>query len=98
MKTLITIMIMLSFTCCANSPPSINVKLWAGDSSSASIKRSQDNESIMCHQREFDNYLCLTYEDYTTIIETYLSSCKEWQKSNLTREEVEALLLEAADQ
>lgn len=68
----------LCFTGCKTpNIPAIHAKFWAGDSKNDSITRSQDHDSLLCRDIQFDNYVCLTYEDLKKIYDTMLT-CKEW--------------------
>lgn len=82
MKKLLLLIAPLLFMAhmCKTTPPSVDVKIYAADSATQSIQRSQDNEIIYTNSSEFDNYMCMTYEDYKKLVETYLNNCKAWDK------------------
>lgn len=65
---------------CEGQRPDWTAKFWAGDSKTQSILRAQDNESIPTESPEFDNYVCLTYEDVLKLETEVLSNCKKWSK------------------
>lgn len=47
-----------------------DIYFWAGSSQDASIHRSQENRAISCKQSEFDDYVCLKYEDLRELMES----------------------------
>jgi hypothetical protein len=51
---------------CKTAAPQLtqeDVYLWAGDSKSIAISRSQFNLLLYCTDPEFDNYVCMTYDE-----------------------------------
>lgn len=62
---------------CASPLPTIDIKTWAGDSKIEGIQRAQDKKSISCKDPEFDQMICMTYEDLKKIYLT-LPKCKAW--------------------
>lgn len=69
---------------CAGCPgaemPKIDVSMWAGDSNRAGITRSQEHKSIGCFDEQFDEFVCLTYDDLKKIYGTLLK-CQKWGES-----------------
>jgi hypothetical protein len=63
---------------CKSNMPSIDAKFWAGDSAQAGISRSQDQKTLECKSPEFDQFVCLTYDDLRKIYNTLLK-CKQWE-------------------
>lgn len=59
-------------------PPSLDIKLWAGDSEHQSIRRAQENQEIFASSPEFDEYVCTTYTDLKRVYQL-LSQCKRWE-------------------
>ena len=65
---------MLFLSCDATEKPELKVTLWAGDSAHSSITRSQENRRIYCNDPVFDDYVCMTYSDYESIVRLW-DSC-----------------------
>lgn len=63
--------------CPGSEMPKIDISLWAGDSDRDGITRSQESRSIGCHEHDFDQFVCLTYDDLKSIYSTILK-CKKW--------------------
>lgn len=61
-------------------PPTWTGELYAGDSSKSSIVRAQSNEEVSCSDSNFDNYVCMSYDDYKSFIRTFVDGCKVWDK------------------
>jgi hypothetical protein len=80
LKTSFAVLSLLLLGSCKSLPPVWNGKLWAGSSASIAIERAQDNEAISCAAPEFDNYVCMSYEDFKAFYETYVLGCKKWRK------------------
>ncbi len=59
--------------------PAWTAKFWAGDSQSGTVIRAQANESVSCRQVEFDNFVCLTYDDLRKLETEVLSRCQSWK-------------------
>ena len=57
--------------------PKIDVTLWAGDYERQGITRAQEEKTLACMDPQFDEFVCLTYEDLRTLYNTMLK-CKEW--------------------
>lgn len=66
---------------CAGCPgaemPNIDIQMWAGDSSRSGITRSQEEKTLSCEDPQFDEFVCLTYEDLKKMYSTMLR-CKKW--------------------
>jgi hypothetical protein len=45
------------------SPPGLNIRLWAGDSAAAGIRRAQENQFLACSDGRFDEFVAMTYAD-----------------------------------
>lgn len=45
----------------------VELKAFAGDSSSHGISRAQEKKTIKCDSPEIDEYICLSYEDLKKI-------------------------------
>lgn len=63
--------------CASTTPPPIDVQFWAGDSIEEGISRTQEKRFIECKASEFDEYVCLTYDDLKKIYEALLQ-CEDW--------------------
>jgi hypothetical protein len=71
------IVYVLTMTGCRTNVPAIDAKFWAGDSAKSGITRAQENRTLACENPEFDEYVCLSYEDLKKIYSTLLQ-CKDW--------------------
>lgn len=67
---------------CKNPIPVIDVSFWAGDSAKDGVSRAQEGKTLACKDPQFDQFVCLTYEDLQKIYDTLLE-CKDWPKSQL---------------
>lgn len=86
---LFIIFYLLTLPGCKESIPPIDATFWAGDSKNIGITRAQDSKTIQCNQAEFDQYVCLSYDDVKKIYDTLLQ-CKEWPKK-MTSKQAEQL-------
>lgn len=79
----------LLWTCSGKTPPSVDVKIWQGDPVLEAIVRRQENMFILCQERQFRDFLCLTGEDLEKIYVTYTGCCLEWAANcpKMTRQE-----------
>ena len=68
----LTVASLFLISCPSPSIPSWKAKIYAGDSQTVSIRRSQDNESIPCNEPKFDNYACVSYEDLAELYDILL--------------------------
>lgn len=90
LSTSLPCLLLFSLSSCRGSIPKWDGKLWAGDSQSASIMRSQENAAIACSSVQFDDYVCMSYSDFKSWVETYINGCKKW---NADIEKIDALEL-----
>ncbi len=67
LKTLVVLKISLILSSCAHSPPN-DVKVWAGNSVSQGVERKQAGEALRCEDPKFDNYLCMSREDFMELM------------------------------
>lgn len=67
------ILISYLLTGCATKPD-LRVSTWAGDSKSGSVMRAQEKRSIKCTALEFDDMVCVNYEDMKLLQEVLLES------------------------
>jgi len=75
------ILLIASFVSCKHpKPPSWNGKIYAAYSQESAIVRAQSNETIYCNSAEFDNYLCISYDDYKSFIKTFVDGCQAWDR------------------
>lgn len=70
----------ISLPGCKSSMPPIDVSFWAGDSAKDGVTRTQENKTIECKDPEFDELVCLTYEDVKKIFAVLLQ-CEQWPRS-----------------
>lgn len=68
--------------CKSPEMPKIDVSFWAGDSANEGIARSQENRTMACSSSDFDDMVCLSYEDVRKIYDLLLQ-CERWPKSSL---------------
>lgn len=61
------------------TPPKAIVEIWAGYPDEAGIRRSQAGQVLQCANPKFKGYMCMTYEDFQEIIDTYITSCRRWK-------------------
>lgn len=67
-----------------NTPPntpSFRPKIYAGDSKRGGITRAQSNEFIPAEDSEFDEYLAMSYEDFSCFTQVFVLNCKEYKTS-----------------
>lgn len=88
--------IVLSLSGCANHPPKVDVSFWAGDSAKDGISRAQENKTMPCADPEFDNYVCLSYEDLKEIFDAMLL-CKQWSGTLMTNRDIRNLVKKNKD-
>lgn len=67
----------LPSSCGSNKVPSINVKLFAGDSAHDGFTRAQNNTTIECTSKAIDDYVAMSYADLKSIY-TVIQECKSW--------------------
>ncbi len=75
----------LSFSGCqsAGVVPSVDVKLYAGDSSEAGVTRNNPGspkDTIRCTDSRIDEGYWMSQADFNRIVATYVGACKEWRK------------------
>jgi hypothetical protein len=70
---------LLAASSCQQAPPKWDGKIWAADSASESIQRSQAHEAIACDDPVFDDYLCISGADFQRFYETYVLGCEKWR-------------------
>ena len=71
-------LLLLALSSCNAIIPKWDGKLWAGSSADKAIDRSQTKERIDCGDKAFDDYVCMSYEDFQSFYETYVLGCKQW--------------------
>lgn len=95
MRLCVVLLVLLNASC-IGKPPKPDWKLWAGDSDKAGITRSQDNLTISCAEVRFDDYVCLSYEDFKRNTLKIIESCKKWgggtQRLNLNELERDPIM------
>lgn len=85
------IIYLLALSGCRTAIPPMDVKFWAGDSHKSGITRSQDKTTLECSQPEFDQYVCLSYDDVKEIFNTMLK-CKNWSSRGMTEKELKKIV------
>lgn len=85
--------LLLSLSSCAGGGPipAWSGKIWAGDSSRSSIRRSQENQEIKASDPLFDSYMAMSYEDFRSFYATYVLGCKQWRDGIQMMDASEAL-------
>ncbi len=78
------VLIAILLTSCRGTVPAVEAKFWAGDSVRGGITRAQESKTMMCTDSEFDDYVCLTYEDLKEIY-ALLLQCKSWSTAELAK-------------
>ena len=63
----------------AGRPPTIDVKIWAGDFTKAAIVRTQDRALIQCSDPEFSDYMAISFEDLQKLIGSFQEGCERWK-------------------
>lgn len=66
-------------SCQTGNRPNWNAEFWAGHSLGGSIVRDQDEQELLCTAPEFDDFVCLTYDDLLKLETEVLSKCERWQ-------------------
>lgn len=61
--------------------PSWKPKVYAGDSSQGGITRKQSGEFIRATDKKFDEYMSVSYSDYSCLVQTYVYNCERYKKS-----------------
>lgn len=61
-------LVLLSACASKAVPPGWTPKPWAGWPETSSVVRTQDGLSLSCSDQAFRDYVCLTYEDYITML------------------------------
>jgi hypothetical protein len=77
MKYLLFLFLPFLIGCPGTEMPKIDISLWAGDSNRDGITRAQEDRSMGCQEKYFDEFVCLTYDDLKVIYATLLK-CKKW--------------------
>lgn len=72
---ILSCILLLGNTSCNNGKKNLEVKIWAGDSTDGTINRKQENETLSCFDKKFDDYFCVSSEDLVEIWEA-LNSCR----------------------
>lgn len=91
MKYLLLIVSCFILTACpAKEMPKIDVTLWSGDPDILSITRGEGQISIGCDDSQFEQFVCLTYEDLKNIYSTMLK-CTQWSE-DISAENTKAFL------
>lgn len=65
---------------CDKEIPIWRGKIYVGNSLEGTIERKQDGESISTKDPQFDQFFCLSKEDYDCFFNVYIVQCKEWKK------------------
>jgi len=60
-------------SCASKVPKEFEPKLWQADNEKAAIVRNQALEEIKCSDVKFNEYVCMTWQDFLSIIE----KCRE---------------------
>lgn len=60
--------------------PTWKPKVYAGDSLQGGITRKQSGEFIRATDKKFDEYMAVSYSDYSCLVQTYVYNCKEYKK------------------
>ncbi len=68
---------LLIFIACPSDMPDWHGKLYSCSSRVQGIIRSQSNHIILASEPEFDDFVCLSYEDLSELIDI-LKRCKKW--------------------
>lgn len=79
LKTLVILNLYCVNGCKHPDPPPWYGKIFSGDSSQEAIVRAQSNEKIYCNDSNFNNYMCVTYEDFKDLIKI-IDSCAVWER------------------
>lgn len=57
--------------------PHMDIEVWAGNSKDLTIERKQESKEISTADPEFDNFGCMTYDDFKEVYRV-LMQCNEW--------------------
>ena len=60
-------------------PPQWTAKFYAADHEFRAIRREQNGDVILCREPEFDDFVCMTYEDLEKVETEIIQRCKEWR-------------------
>ena len=61
------------------SIPKIDLKLYQGMPDKQGIVREQSAELLKCAEPKFQDFVCLSHEDFQKVIDAYILGCKEWK-------------------
>lgn len=77
------ILTLLVVPACKGKIPKWDGHLWAGDSANGAIARAQEGVIIPCRDPAFDQFVCMTYADFESFVNTYIKGCKRWHSSEM---------------
>jgi len=78
--------VIVSLTSCGGGeglPSGFDGKIWAGDSSDATIKRSQTGEVISTSDSKFDDYAAISYSDLSCLYQVLVYNCLSWKQEHV---------------
>jgi len=64
----------------APNQPTYQPKLYAGDSERGGVTRKQSQEFISARDDKFNDYVALSYDDLSCVVQTYVNNCKEYKQ------------------
>ena len=78
---IVTFVILVNLACVTARPaqPHTKIETWAGDSKSGSVLRGQDRQQIECKSPQFDQMVCMKYDDLQKL-HFLMGKCDSWEK------------------
>ena len=71
----------LAAPACRGKAPKWDAPIWAGSSETEAIERRQAGQLIECKDPRFDDYMCITYEDFKRNWRKLIDSCQSWNSN-----------------